>query len=29
VYRGKLNAKNVGELDMYFVEAEKINPILN
>jgi len=26
VHRGKVNAKNVGDMDMYFVESEKIDP---
>jgi class 3 adenylate cyclase/predicted transcriptional regulator len=26
VYRGKISAKNIGEIDMYFVEGEKVIP---
>ncbi len=28
-YRGKLNAKNLGDLDMYYVENEKIQPAIS
>jgi len=27
IYRGKIFAKNVGEIDMYFIEHEKYNTV--
>ena len=27
VYRGKISAKNIGEIDMYFVDGELVQPL--
>jgi len=29
VHRGKISAKNVGEMEMYYVEAEKVHEALD